>query len=141
MVERWIKETQITTDEAEGVLVNLGTNNFPRNRPGVVMRVLQEARDTLQVFDDLLHNVPWKMWVEVLPRGPAKGEVPNDSITDFNRCLRELLEEFGWQTVSLNCFWRGNRAKEELLGDDLHLKGGKGTKLFTSCVRVEHQVN
>ncbi len=38
------------------------------------MDILNEAKSTLRVMDDIFHNVPVNIWVEALPRGPSKGD-------------------------------------------------------------------
>ncbi len=134
-VEEWIRATAMQVETVDAIIVNLGMNNFPRTRPGRVMDILNEARSMLRVMDDIFHNVPVKMWMEVLPRGPSKGEIVNTSIQEFNREMGGILEEQGWRKVSLGKFWRGQKAVVSLLGDDLHLTSGGGTNQFAISVR------
>ncbi len=106
-MEEWIQATGMQVAMVDAIILNLGMNNIPRTRPGRVMDILNEARSTLRVMDDIFHNVPVKMWVEALPRGPSKGEIVNTSIQEFNREMGRILEEQGWRKVSLGKFWRG----------------------------------
>ena len=86
-VEEWIWAMKREGEYPTSLMVNLDTYKVPRNKPA---KAADLVANNVALYEELVGDRRIKTWMEILPKGPTKGEIASSSIQRTNQGLQEV---------------------------------------------------